>query len=172
MDADCVARLRKLNGIFVVVVFYLVTMQHVANNYVAQHHDIERFILLEGGTITALFWIGQVVIGSIVPMIFFFSARFATLRWTLIGAGAVAVGGLCQLYVIIIGGQAFPLDLFPGMRESSSFFDGAVAHYSPSLPELLLGIGGFALALLIVVVGVRVLPFLPQASNSEQVAPE
>jgi [DsrC]-trisulfide reductase subunit P len=35
-------------------------------------------------------------------------------------------GGLCQFYVVIIGGQAYPLDLFPGLRASSSFFDGEV----------------------------------------------
>lgn len=172
MDADCIAGLRKMNGIFVVVLLYFVVVQHVANIYVAQHHDIERFILLEGGTITALFWIGQVLIGAIVPMVLFFGARFTALRWTLTGTGAVAVGGLCQLYVIVIGGQAFPLDLFPGMRETSSFFDGVVTHYSPSMPELMLGAGGFALALLIVAVATRVLPFLPQWPDSGKATPE
>jgi molybdopterin-containing oxidoreductase family membrane subunit len=44
----------------------------------------------------------------------------------------------------------------------SSFADGQVASYTPSIPELLLGLGGAGLAFLLTVVGVRVLQFLPQ----------
>ena len=77
----------------------------------------------------------------------------------------VVAGTISQLYVIIIGGQAFPLDLFPGKLESSSFFDGVVATYSASPPELLLGTGGIAAALLIIVVALRVLPFVPIAQD-------
>ena len=70
-------------------------------------------------------------------------------------------GGLAQLYVIIIGGQAYPLKLFPGFEVSSSFFDGVVAGYRPSLPELFLGVGGIALALLLTTLALRLMPFLP-----------
>ena len=160
-EEEWVKKLRRLNGLFVAVVLYFVAVHHLANLYVAQHIEVERFILLEGGAITTIFWLGQVLVGGVLPMVIFFSPRFATLYWTLIGATLVILGGICQLYVTVIGGQAFPLDLFPGMHESSSFFDGAVEYYSPSLPELILGIGGIALALLIVVVAMRVLPFLP-----------
>ena len=78
-----------------------------------------------------------------------------------LAAGFVIVGGLAQLYVIIIGGQAYPLVLFPGMEVTSSFFDGAVRSYTPSLPEILLGIGGIALATLITTIGLKSLRFLP-----------
>jgi len=49
------------------------------------------------------------------------------------------------------------------MEESSSFFDGVVASYTPSLPEIALGLGGLALAGAVVVVGLRALRFLPAA---------
>ena len=68
------------------------------------------------------------------------------------GAGPtvlVIAGGLAQLYVIIIGGQAYPLELFPGLEERSGFFDGVINSYSPSLPEMALGVGGMALAAVI-----------------------
>ena len=58
----------------------------------------------------------------------------------------VILGGLAQMYVIIIGGQAYPLILFPGMEVESSFFDGVINAYTPSLPEILLGLGGTAIA--------------------------
>lgn len=160
-NQEWVGRLRRLNGIFVAAALYLVTIHHLANIYVAEHAAIVRFIVIDGGAITAVFWVGQVLLGGVVPMAIFFNSALQGYRWTLTGAALIVLGGMAQLYVTIIGGQAFPLDLFPGKRESSSFFDGAVAGYYPSLPELTLGIGGVALAMLIVVVALRVLPFLP-----------
>ena len=165
LEGEWIKRLRTLNGIFVATVMYFVVVQYVANQYVTQHHGIVRFILSEGGAISAIFWIGQILIGAVLPLIVFFGSRFQGLRWTLIGAALVVAGTISQLYVIIIGGQAFPLDLFPGKQESSGFFDGVVATYSASPQELLLGIGGIAAALLIIVVAVRVLPFVPAVQD-------
>jgi len=78
-------------------------------------------------------------------------------------ASCVIVGGLAQLYVLIIGGQAFPQQIFPGKTVSSRVFDGVVAGYAPSLPELALGAGGVALALALTVVALKLLPFLPRS---------
>ena len=54
----------------------------------------------------------------------------------------VILGAFALLYVFIIGGQAYPLEIFPGYVASSSFGDGQIAHYSPSIYEFLLGFGG------------------------------
>ena len=67
---------------------------------------------------------------------------------------------------MIIGGQAYPLDIFPGWEVSSTFFDGQVARYVPSLPEVLLGISGVSLAMLLVALALRLMPFLPKGSPS------
>ncbi len=164
MDEPWVQRLRTLNAVFIAVVLYFVAIHHIANVYVAQHVDIVRFILLEGGTITVVFWIGQILLGGVLPMLIFFSPTLSGVGWTLTASALTLFGGMAQLYVIIIGGQAFPLDLFPGKRESSSFFDGVVVDYYPSMPEFTLGVGGVALALIVVMVAARVLPFLPVPS--------
>jgi molybdopterin-containing oxidoreductase family membrane subunit len=75
----------------------------------------------------------------------------------------VILGGLVQMYVILIGGQAYPLVLFPGKEViEGGFFEGSVATYIPSPWEFLLGIGGFAIALLLVAIAVKVLRFLPE----------
>ena len=75
----------------------------------------------------------------------------------------VILGGLAQLYVLIIGGQAYPQLMFPEKEVASSFFDGVVAAYAPSLPEVALGVGGVALALALTAVALKVLPFLPRS---------
>lgn len=67
------------------------------------------------------------------------------------------------MYVTIIGAQAYPLKIFPGFEASSSFFDGAINAYSPSAPEILLGISGVSIAMMITALAMRLLPFLPQS---------
>ncbi|MCW8926632.1 MAG: hypothetical protein OQJ84_10260, partial [Xanthomonadales bacterium] len=82
-------------------------------------------------------------------------------RTVSLASAMVILGGFAQIYVIVIGGQAYPLNMFPGMEVSSSFNDGVIASYAPSLPEVGLGLGGVALTGLLVLVGLKVLRFLP-----------
>jgi molybdopterin-containing oxidoreductase family membrane subunit len=156
---ELLARLGNLLGIFVAAVLYFVAVHHLTNLYLARQWQLERFFLVDGGIYTALFWIGQVLVGGVVPLVLVFGMRA---RAALAAAAAcVIVGGLAQLYVIIIGGQAYPQQIFPGKDVSSSAFDGVVATYAPSPPEVALGLGGVGLALALTVIGLRALPFLP-----------
>jgi molybdopterin-containing oxidoreductase family membrane subunit len=154
-------RLRNLLGVFVAAVLYFVAVHHLTNLYIARQHEIERFFLWEGGIYTALFWLGQVLVGGIVPLVLLFGS--ASRRALAAAAACVIVGGLAQLYVLVIGGQAYPQLMFPEKEVASSFFDGVVAHYAPSLPEVALGVGGVALALALTAVALKVLPFLPRS---------
>jgi len=154
-------RLRNLLGVFVAAVLYFVAVQHLTNLYVARQHDVVRFFLWDGGIYTALFWVGQVLVGGIVPLVLLFGA--SSRRSLASAAACVIAGGLAQVYVLIIGGQAYPQLMFPEKEVASSFFDGVVAYYAPSLPEVALGVGGVALALALTAVALRVLPFLPKS---------
>lgn len=157
-------RLRSLLGIFVSAVFYFVVVYHLTNLYATEHHAVEKFILLEGGIYTALFWLVQIGLGNLAPLVLLYLPKLKKCRLTLtIAALLVLCGAFAQLYVIIIGGQAFPLVLFPGMEVQSSFMDGVVANYTPSVWEFLLGLGGVALALFIVIFGVKILRILPES---------
>ncbi|RKZ37031.1 MAG: molybdopterin oxidoreductase [Gammaproteobacteria bacterium] len=158
-----VSRLQQLQGIFVAVVLYFVTVYHLTNLYAAEHSAVERFLLFDGGVYTHLFWMGQIFFGSLVPLVIFFSSTTSGSRtWLSIGCILVILGGLSQMYVIIIGGQAFPLSIFPGKEiVESGFGDGVVAAYAPSLPEVLLGLGGVAAALLVLMFGLKILRVLP-----------
>ncbi len=157
-------RLGNLLGVFVAAVLYFVLVQHLTNLYVTRQHEVERFILISGGVYTALFWVGQVLVGAIVPLGLLYFPRAARSRGSLVAAAAcVVVGGLAQLYVLIIGGQAYPQMMFPDKEVASSFFDGVVAAYAPSLPEIALGAGGVALALALTLLALKLLPFLPQS---------
>ena len=165
-------RLKNLLGVFIASVLYFVITYHLTNLYITENHGVERFILMDGGVYTQLFWIVQIGLGSLLPLALLYHPSTGKSRgWIGISSLLVIIGGLAQVYVIIIGGQAYPLELFPGKEVVSSFGDGVVAGYTPSLPEFVLGIGGVALALAATFVGVRVLRFLPTSLADEAVDP-
>ncbi len=155
-------RLKNLLGVFIAAAFYFVVVMHLTNLYATEHHGVEAFILLNGGIYTSLFWIGYVILGTAVPLaLVYHPATGSSNTWVTIAAALVILGGLSLIYVIIIGGQAYPLVLFPGMEVSSSFFDGQVNSYSPTLPEFLLGLGGVGFSLALIMVVMRVLRLMP-----------
>jgi len=158
-------RLAKLLALFLAASLYLVVVFHLTNAYFARQADFTAFILLGDGTgqpYPLLFWAGYVLLGSAVP--------FAMLLWPAarpgpglpVAAAFVVLGAFAFLYVFIIGGQAWPLQIFPGHAVTSSFGDGQVASYAPRWPEWMLGLGGVGAAFLLTTVGVRVLDFMPQ----------
>lgn len=159
VDDRIVQRLGRLMGLFVAANLYFAAVQHLSALYIARRTGVEAFLLWSGGIYPVLLWVGQVAIGAVLPLalIFLVRSRVAVLT----ASALVLLGGAAQLYVIIIGGQAYPQTMFPGFTVNSSFFDGSIASYRPSVPEVMLGVAGVALGLIIVLVGVRVLRILP-----------
>jgi len=155
-------RLKNLLGLFVISVIYLVTAYHMTNLYFARQSAFEHFILVDGGIYPMLFWGGYLFVGSLLPLFLIYFPGMGGSRHVLAASILVILGSFSLLYVFIVGGQAFPLSIFPGYEVTSSFGDGQIAHYAPSLPEILLGCGGLGVAFLITTIGVRALNFLPR----------
>jgi molybdopterin-containing oxidoreductase family membrane subunit len=161
---EILARLRSLLGVFVAAVLYFIAVYHLTNLYITEHHDVEKFILLEGGQFTKVFWIGQIILGGLVPLALIYAPGVRDNRKILsVICTLIIIGGLSTMYTVIIGGQAYPLEIFPGYEVTSTFFDGVVNDYSPSMYEVALGLGGIAVSLVIVAFLVKVLPFLPSS---------
>jgi molybdopterin-containing oxidoreductase family membrane subunit len=163
LDPAILKRMKNLLGTFIAAVLYFLIVYHLTNAYFAKQMAFEKFLLIDSGY-APLFWVGQILLGSLLPMAILYHPTLGQRMCAVTAASALVIlGAFCGLYVFIIGGESFPLDLFPGMDISSSFFDGQAATYSPSLPEFLLGIGGIGVAFMITLVGIRVLPrFLPE----------
>jgi molybdopterin-containing oxidoreductase family membrane subunit len=155
-------RMARLLGVFIAASLYLVAVYHLTNLYFARQAAFEAFILRDGGIYPLLFWGAYVVVGAIVPLVLLFHPKLSGERATLVASVLVIVGALAWLYVFIVGGQAFPLDIFPAYVVTSSFGDGQIATYNPSVPELLLGLGGMGAAFLLTIVGMRMFDFMPQ----------
>jgi molybdopterin-containing oxidoreductase family membrane subunit len=164
-------RLKNLLGVFVASVLYFVLVYHLTNLYMTGKHEVERFILLDGGIYTRLFWIGQVLIGGVIPLVLLFSPLSRSRGVIVLASLLVILGGIAQMYVTIVGGQALPMPLFPDKIVTSSFADGIVALYRPSLPEILLGVSGIGIALALTTFALKILPFLPQSLADADVDP-
>ncbi len=162
LDPAIQRRMKNLLAVFIVAALYFVAAYHLTNLYFAKQTAFEHFILAEGDVYPWLFWGGYVGVGCFLPLLLIFMPGFGKAGHVFLASALTLVGAFALLYVFIIGGQAFPLNIFPGYQVvSSSFGDGQIANYAPSLPEILLGFGGLAVAYLITLVGVRALNFLP-----------
>ena len=162
LDEYVQKRMKNLLGLFVVAALYFVVVYHLTNLYFARQVEFEHFILADGGIYPLLFWAGYVVLGNLLPLLLIYLPGWGKSQHVAVASAMVILGGFAFLYVFIIGGQAFPLSIFPGFEVKSSFGDGVIGLYSPSLPEVLLGFGGVGIAFLITAVGIRVLNFVPR----------
>ncbi len=168
-------RPKILLGVLIGAVFYFVLAYHLTHLYITGRHGVEYFILADSGVYTALFWGGYMFLGTILPLLLLYHERFTHSRVSIGFACFLSIlGGFSLLYVIIIGGQAYPLDIFPGMEViSSSFFDGASKHpYTPTGWEFMLGMGGIAISLVLTLVAMKILPFLPANLTDSDIDPE
>ncbi|MBL1278329.1 MAG: polysulfide reductase NrfD [Ectothiorhodospiraceae bacterium] len=162
LGSHIVIKLQRLQGLFVAAVLLFVVIFHLTNLYATQHHGVESFILDGDNIYSGLFWVGYMLLGTLFPLAICYAPAFrASMGWTVTAAVLVIAGGLSQMYMIIIGGQAFPMDMFPGKEVSSSFYDGVVVTYTPSAPEIALGLGGTAVAFVTVMIAIKILRFLP-----------
>ena len=167
------ARMKNLLGVFVAAALYFVAVYHLTNLYFAKQIAFERFILLVERR-----RLPGAVLGRLRR------ARQRRCRWCCCSTRAawrtqarccwpLRAGDprrLRLLYVFIVGGQAFPLEIFPGYEVTSSFDDGQVDATCRAGPKLLLGLGGLAAAFLMTLIGVRVLR-LPAAGRRDRRAP-
>jgi molybdopterin-containing oxidoreductase family membrane subunit len=64
-----VNRLKNLLGVFFAAVLYFVMVYHMTNLYSADHREITLFILSSGGIYTFLFWVVQIILGSLLPLV-------------------------------------------------------------------------------------------------------
>lgn len=160
VSGELLCRLKNLLGISVGASLFFAVLFLASKYELARSRDVARFLLVEGGVYTTLLWLGQFALGGIVPLALLLRAHASRAALTA-ACVLVVLGGLAQMYVTLIGGQAYPQILFPGMVEASSFFDGEIHPYTPSVPEVLLGLGGVGIAAAIVAVALRALAMLP-----------
>ncbi len=171
LDEYVQKRMRNLLGVFVIAALYFVAVYHLTNLYFSRQADFEHFILLAGGIYPLMFWVGYGLLGNLLPLVLIYMPGLGKTSHVALASALIVLGGFALLYVLLIGGQAFPLSIFPGFEVKSSFGDGEIGIYHPSLPEFLLGLGGVGIAFLITAIGIRMLDFVPHEIPKKVVSP-
>ena len=162
MSEEIIENLKKLTIMFLFANLYFLLLYHLTNMYITKHLEFEKFILLNGGIYTLAFWLGQFLIGLILPLILLLKEKQASHKSLTLSSILILIGSFKAIYVIIIGGQAYPLTIFTDYKiVNSTFYDNVVHSYIPSIYEFGLGIGGVALALIIILIAIANLNFLP-----------
>ena len=162
IPTEITVNIRKLIIIFLIANIYFLILYRITNLYISKQIAIEKFILLDGGGYTTMFWLGQVGLGLLIPLIYELSNKENRNFPLTLTSIMIIVGGFFAVAVIIIGGQAFPLNIFPDHTIiESTFFDNGIHGYTPSIYEYGLGIGGTSLALIIILVLITNLKFIP-----------
>ena len=128
MESSIFTRKKNLLGLFIISSLYLVAAYHLTNLYFAKQTAFEMFILKDGGIYTQLFWFGYVLLGSLLPLALIYTPALGGNKSIVTASLLVIAGSMAFLYVFIIGGQAFPLSIFPGYEVSRRFGDGQVGH--------------------------------------------
>tara|TARA_B100000965_G_scaffold404153_1_gene434138 strand:- start:380 stop:1600 length:1221 start_codon:yes stop_codon:yes gene_type:complete len=168
MSDELIGNFRSLTIIFLFAHLYFLFLYHITNLYIAKHIDYEIFILFGGGFYTFIFWVGQVFVGIILPLIIILSNKLSIKFSMKLSSILILIGSFAAMYVIIIGGQAYPLTIFPDhIIIESSFYDNVIHNYIPSIYEFILGLGGIALALIIVLIGITNFYILPTSVISK-----
>jgi len=168
LGAEIISRFRKLLIYFIFTVLYITVLAHLSSLYITKNHDFEFFLLFSENIYTFLFWVGQIGLGTIIPLVILYNKKLSkSALGILLASILVILGGFIMLYIIIISGQAYPLDLFPGYNESSTFYDGAISAYTPSIYEVMLGLGGVGISAAIYIFAIMVLDFTPKNLGDE-----
>ena len=168
LGAEIISRFRKLLIYFIFTVLYITVLAHLTSLYITKNHDFEFFLLFSENIYTFLFWVGQIGLGTIIPLVILYNKKLSkSALGILLASILVILGGFIMLYIIIISGQAYPLDIFPGYNESSTFYDGAISAYTPSIYEVMLGLGGVGISAAIYIFAIMVLDFTPKNLGDE-----
>ncbi len=108
------------------------------------------------------FWVGEVIIGIIIPAVLFITPRFNR------NPALIVVGGVCATIGIIINrwdvtvsGLFVPLSYSPGTQ-----YVLPAGNYFPNLIELGVGIGIIGYALAMLTLGILFLPLFREKDHS------
>ncbi len=168
IDDALLVRLRRMLGFFVIAVLLCIAFFYLAKFSSDQTNGYALFVMQQGGVYTVLFWGAQIGSYGVALALIFVPALRRNRPSLCIACLMIVTAALAHLYLIIIAGQAYPLNIFPGYQVESSFFDGVIANYRPSIWETGLGVGGLSFALLITLTAIRVLPILPEILNHDE----
>jgi Ni/Fe-hydrogenase subunit HybB-like protein len=123
-----------------------------AQHYTYDPGRTEGFELLTGGPLSFNFWVLEMLLGALVPMILLLTSSTRQNRfWRMVALALVVIGVIAYRWDTNLSGLLVVMPYIPGQQVV------AYASYTPSLVEIVTGLGVIAYGLLAFSLGVRYL---------------
>ena len=162
VDRKLILSLGKLLAVIIVVLLVMVFFDKMTHTYFPHR---EGAVFLFTGPYWWLFWVLQIGMGIVIPLIILFHPRASkTVKGVIIASISVVIGVLGERAALVIPGTAQVQQLYPGTIEGVW---GAAGSFSITFWETTLCVGILAMVALPFVLGLRYLELLPVGESGE-----
>jgi len=162
LDKKVVTSLGRLLSFIIIVLFVMVFFDKLTHGYFPHR---EGLLFLFTGPYWWLFWVFQIGMGMIIPLIILFHPKAGqTVKGVVIASISVVIGVLGERAALVIPGTAQVQPLYPGHIEGVW---GAYGVFQITLWETALTLGIVSLVALLFVLGLKYLPLLPAREPEE-----
>jgi len=159
---ELLSNLARVIGWALVGYLYLRFWDMFAQSYTPQPGRVEALQILTRGSLAFNFWIGEIILGIIVPIILLLNSRFRGNPTLRMAALALVVGGLVAYrWDTNLVGQLIVLTYLP--QEILARY----TTYKPALIEIISGAGVIAYGLFAFTIGVRFLNVVDHQAKHE-----
>jgi Ni/Fe-hydrogenase subunit HybB-like protein len=156
-------KVSQIIGWVLVVYLYFRFWDALAMTYTYEPGRTEGLHLLTGGPLSFNFWIGEILLGTIVPIFLLLNKRTRSLPlWRMLAVALVVGGVVAYRWDTNLSGLFIILSYLPGAPTVT------YTAYRPSLIELLSGAGIVSYGLLAFSVGVRYLKVVDHRLTTEK----
>jgi len=116
LDPAILQRTKNLLGVFVVGSLYMVATYHFTNMYFAHQQGLRTVHPARRWRLSDPVLVGLYRARQPAALLLIFVRLFPVTRAPWLRPLLVVLGGFALLYVFIIGGQAYPLNIFPATK--------------------------------------------------------
>jgi molybdopterin-containing oxidoreductase family membrane subunit len=151
----------RFSGLGLLAYLYIKLWDLAAVSYYGRTPAADRalFVLNEQTPYGFGFWVGEILLGLVVPAFLFLSPRFRRQPLALFVGSVLATAGIViHRWNVTVSGLVVPQAYSPG-----SLISTTAQAYSPSLAEWGIALGVIGYALLMFTLGVRFLPLFDTA---------
>ncbi len=163
LDKKVVVSLGRLLSYIIIVLLVMIFFDKLTHGYFPHREGV---LFLFTGPYWWIFWIFQIGMGIVLPLIILFHPRAGkTLKGVVIACVSVVIGVLGERVALVIPGTAQVQPLYPGTIEGVW---GASGTFSITLWETMLSLGIVALVALLFVLGLKFLDLLPVTEGNQE----
>ncbi len=160
---DVLRIITRFSGVGLLIYGYIKFWDLAAVTYYGSTPGVSTaFSLLQQQTPYSFsFWVGEVILGILVPAVLFLAPRFnKNPAAAVVGAASAMVGIIVHRWNVTVGGLFVPLSYSPGTT-----FELPIGSYSPALIEWGVGILVIGYALTVLTLAVRFLPLFEKQNH-------